>query len=125
MIELSPERLEELNRKIAEWVGFAEVEHHPCYCPTQCKYWHGIDGEFLGKYGDLPDFPHDMQACFEHIVPKLRKLGCSWYIGQPEGDIVHSHIHWIAKDKKFSGYDEEPATALCLAVEKLISKEGR
>jgi len=116
MNKLSPKDLQELNRKMLEFAGFVLAP----YSAFDIPIWQDSNGV---AYLVEPDFTRSMDACIEHILPKLQEMGCSWYIGQPVGDIVHSHIHWIDSDKKFSGYDKEPSMAFCLAVEKMIDNK--
>ncbi len=89
---------EKLNEKLEIWV-FGHKQH------LSCK------------------FPNSLDACFEWLVPKVR---------------VTRHIHFHSFDGKTDwrvvlsnandtiyGRHNEPALALCLAIEKLIDAEAK
>jgi len=92
--------MEELNKKLAEWAGLK---------------W----DRYKGKY----QYPFDvsLDACFKWLVPKVR---------------TQYHIHFHSTDGKAEwrvvlsnanetiyGRDNNPALALCKAIEKLINEE--
>ena len=116
--------MEELKKKIAEWLGFIRNKQNL-----------GRGSEHLwlrpdSKIGTLPDFPNDLNACFEYIVPKLIRCEIWRNLTYKDGGIVggdwsalvstgdHSTSHPLE-----TGVDETPALALCRAVEKLIQGE--
>jgi hypothetical protein len=121
---ISKEQIEEL----AKWCGF--------------KTKKGNFGWYLNdKYfsAEPPDFPHDLNACFRFIAPALQKIGWMMRVqwsplfdndtGKKLSDWTgYAHIYNIDRNKPLSRttdyyqVDIEPATALCLAVLKLIKE---
>ena len=118
---------EELNKKIAEWLGW---EFHP-----DGVHWRmssGVLGWSILK--NLPDFPTSLDACFEYIVPKLNRISIytDKRIGPKNPDTmtyggykatVEVSINNVTQWQEI-GEGETPALALCLAVEKLIDATG-
>lgn len=98
---------QELNKKLAEWVG---VDSFPIY-PTGYDY---------------PDFTQSLDACFKWLVPRLAE----WSISNKERDegevLPYAEIGYRNDSNKWSYFEEwaeTPSLALCLAIEKLIDKE--
>ena len=99
--------MEELDKKIAEWLGMDRV----------------------------PRFSRSIGLCFKHIVPKLNSWG--WYVNlfqsmpinywkchltSPYSGTAPTITLETLRDR-FVECAETPALALCLAVEKLIQGE--
>ena len=126
---------DKLNKKLAEWAGFEYVNEpywvfkaHPNYEPFEVygARWVTPDGR-AASY-KLPDFTNSLDACFKWLVPKLREL--KWKLRLGCGDLSGKfHTQLICWEKEYvrqtrpiiSVYDKDnPALALCLAIEKLI-----
>ena len=122
--------MEELNKKIAEWVGFThyqvgefaggwiEPKHYLELIPDE--------GTFEIK-GDPPNFIESLDACFKYIVPKLRDIKpvtFAWVIqfGNTISDGWYCDLRRVG-DSKNVAFAKTPALAFCKAVEKLIGKE--
>lgn len=123
---------EELNKKLAEWVGFkrlAEEAYPSIYKTCPIVLWELPYGVY---HEDLPNFTQSLDACFKWLVPKL----CRWEIrnyiphivtyDKPRAEIATTYggnpaIHggWLYGEAEA----ETPALALCLAIRKLIDKE--
>jgi len=91
--------MEELNKKIAEWVGITDR---------------------------VPQFTHKIGLCFKYIVPKLRELEFAFNLWDGVGfgnkwlcSALLTHRTW----RHYDADAETPALALCLTVEKLINSE--
>lgn len=109
---------QKLNKRRAVWAGFYFVtddDEHLWIYPDEVQH-----------KGDLPDFPHSLDACFKWLVPKLltqldpdtrkvvlqhgRTKEMDWYFWFE--DWRAPLYHWA--------HAETPALALCLAIDKLI-----
>jgi hypothetical protein len=127
---ISKEQVEEL----AKWAGFRDA-----YELDGRNGWLSPEGLHILPH-DLPDFPTDLNACFKYIVPKLQSIGwmarVQWSplfdndTGKRLSDWTgYAHIYNIDRNKPLSrtadyyAIDKESATALCLAVLKLIKEE--
>ena len=104
---------EELNKKLAEWAGFQE-KWGEIIAPNGAIWWEN----------ELPNFTQSLDACFKWLVPRL------WIcnITLEEGIFWDVHVSipdYHGRNKHGSGQalSENPALALCLAIEKLIDKE--
>ena len=63
----------------------------------------------------VPDFPHSLDACFEHLVPKLTTILIqSEYLEEEYWAVVGDGA------KEYDAGEETPALALCKAIGKLI-----
>ena len=85
--------MEELNKKIAEWVGIKDR---------------------------APHFTRSIGLCFKYIVPKLQeaRLELRLYGGQIGGNF---HVMFVSGGSiRAIAEAETPALSLCQAVEKLI-----
>ncbi len=101
--------MEELNAKIAEWLGFTIGEYpEPRLTPDE-KAWYDPKGMFFSGLKHFMDFPNDIDACFRYIVPKLREI-------MSEEDFAQ----FITKIAVIIFVSLNPALELCRAVEKLI-----
>ncbi|KKK64628.1 hypothetical protein LCGC14_2982290 [marine sediment metagenome] len=104
----------ELNKKLAEWAEIRYVKHTVQVCGQMIERyeWHYPDGSF---HHCAPDFPLSLDACFKWLVPK--------YIRALEDSGLHTAAAW---SRMFSNWlnnmvaitGENPALALCLAIEK-------
>ena len=101
---------EELRNKIAKWLGW---EFH-----ADGVHWRSSP-DVLGcsVLENLPDFPNDLNACFEYTVPKLKYF--SLYYDRGLGWLISIDD----KNRVEMASEESPALALCRAVEKLIQGE--
>jgi len=105
---------QELNRKLAEWAGFFYDEGAEYGIPPVFGLWYPPDNDHIG-YPELPPFTQSLDACFRWLGPKLNDAQKARLPG------VFSHegtftFHW---------FWDNPALALCLAIEKLIDSEAR
>jgi len=92
-----------LNRKLAEWTGFLQIEEDDFYDqpPRTFKGWLYPKE---GRYIQLPDFTQSLDACFKWLVPKAE---------QKSKIVLYD---WLVLRNTV----KDNALALCLAVEKLI-----
>lgn len=97
---------EELNRKLAEFAGFT----YDIFIYQ--RHWKAPDGSSMEE---LPNFTSSLDACFKWLVPAV---GRSKDIEAERRQMVGNLLMSWARDVAFLG--EEPALALCLAIEKLI-----
>lgn len=119
--------MNELNKKLAERVGFTieylrVKDNEP---PT--KYGSGVITGFwrrsnnsLVKLNQL-NFTHSLDACFNWLVPKaidkiIARLNWS---KESALDILFANWRHELRDEV-----EQPALALCKAIEKLIDEDG-
>jgi len=112
--------MEELNRKIAEWVGFEFKSIHDIPS-NNCSYT--VCDIFVNPNDAqefVSDFTTSLDACFKYVVPKLKepyitfyKDGCSIWSMDKGGRCVVAYSE-----------ENNPALAFCKAVEKLIDKEA-
>ena len=123
--------MDELNRRLAEWVGFrleatgvnkeipVWIEPSGVIPESRAEYY------FSGKNYGLPDFASSLDLCFKWLVPKLSSnLGIS--IGK-DGDrpYFYCRIEGAYFDSiRLVKTAETPALALCEAIEQLIDKES-
>jgi len=128
---------DDLNRKLAEWAGF-ELHKGPYYETRiasdgqdrwleetrHTQYWR-IGNE---AHLELPNFTSSLDACFKWLVPKLNPI---------ENLMLFRFIptisgKWYCRIERIGGevlgethdFVEEPALALCKAIEQLIDKEA-
>lgn len=125
---------QKLNEKLARWAGFSQRDYE---VPSEIggvaimsQGWLSPQGEKL--WGKLPDFTDSLDSCFEWLVAKLKK---SFDVSLIEfhyleaikviecqlkgGRNLFTTPVWISDGSD----DAEAATALCLAIEKLIDAE--
>ena len=111
---MTEQKLQELNKKLAEWAGINPIPMEKIY------YDHSTE-----IVEDLPNFTQSLDACFKWLVPKLNLeedelYGITFTYNQPDGGITCS----VATEKKLSqAQGGNSALALCLAIEKLIDGE--
>lgn len=115
--------MEELNKKLAEGVGFKRARY------TTKLY----DYPDKSKYcASLPDLTNSLDACFKWLVPKLKRTEFRLHMWRvTKGWCVN--VLWLedlggrrrerVTSEKYEAVDEHPALALCKAVEKLIDGE--
>ena len=131
--------MNELNQKLAEWVGFKEQFSSD----SGAVGWQYPDdpyppeGEFYVK--GLPDFTKSLDACFKWLVPKLQETGTGYsiefihnktedYSKRFECVLLHEYYginSYFGGANKINTYSDkfDPALALCLAISKLIEQE--
>lgn len=108
---------EELNKKIAEWVGVVFHQDGKQWCPNK-------DGDVWYSPQSLPDFPNDLNACFKYVVPErisevsfMYASNCvSCDIEDLEGKFFEGHVNTDSIEEAW----QKSAMAFSLAVEKLI-----
>lgn len=114
--------MEELNEKIAKWCGFKfshknKAKNFFTGAPGRfVKFWFYLNGEV----SELPDFPNDIKACFEYIVPKLTSFRITY-----NPLYIDGYFAEIKETKNYLATEETPALAFCRAVEKLIDEDTR
>jgi len=118
--------MDELNKKLAEWAGFIEMED--IYKGNRYTVgWEYPDDSELGK---LPNFTKSLDACFKWLVPKLYKQ----YINPIELKVLcplaNCPDFWVVDistqhESIESANGKSFALAFCLALEKLIDSEER
>ena len=118
---------QELNRKLAEWAEWTQINYD-----QYNENYHGYAPLGIMRL-DLPYFTQSLDACFKWLVPRLPE-GESldmivwmeyydvtvWQRGIKPSDIEVAQCNILAKEYS----TESLALALCLAIEKLIDKEG-
>ena len=112
---------EELNKKLAEWVGFKQHKYRKPICnhEPRCSYWQSPEGDHW--YGELPNFTESLDACMKWLGPKV--LRDAKYLIIITQTLVQSrgYIRPVQSGKQYDAVDNHsPALALCLAMEKLI-----
>lgn len=97
LAELSLERRQELKKKMLEFAGFS--------FPTL-------------------NFPHSMDACIEHIVPKLQSFVIGTY--HEDGYLVPQGFYAQVENGLHNGFarGETVPLAFCLALEKMIDSRS-
>ena len=106
---------QELNEKLVEWAGFAFYPGIPDN-PQYGDVWRYPNGDYLPW---LPNFTHDLNACFRWIIP----LVSGWEMGSTHDGRTAATVWDHKKAKIRRGFDKEAAMALCKAFEEL-RKEG-
>ncbi len=107
------ENVDELNKKIVEWLGWK---------PKGNAYvWPD------GRFDFAPKLTTSLDACFEHIVPKLAEDGrfCGMIMATPNKKLkCRFTVDLVEGDSEgVEAEAETAALALCRAVEKLIDGE--
>ena len=103
---------EELNKKIVKWLGW---EFH-----SDGKHWR-MKSDVLGwsVMANLLDFPNDIRACLDYIMPKLNRASIAYSLGGYQAMVqLENGGKWETAENK------NHALALCRAVEKLIDATG-
>jgi len=116
---------QELNKKLAEWAGFALVNWE--------RQVHGIVQPWVSlRYpdntyhdrNDVPNFTQSLDACFKWLVPQTLELIAKKGYCPPTIKLLHLWYDELANLTGDSSNTEQAALALCLAIEKLIDKEN-
>jgi len=121
---MNEQQLQELNKKLAEWVGIAYED----FCTgEEYKHWiHREDGviDFVSVY--LPNFTQFLDTCFKWLVPSaLEKITKRGFI-PPIMKLFQLWYDELVTLTRDSSNTEQAALALCLAIEKLIdAKENK
>ncbi|HUW46153.1 MAG TPA: hypothetical protein VMW50_10220 [Dehalococcoidia bacterium] len=107
-----------VNKKLAEWAGF--VDTHRKFS-SQSSYrgdaWLHPDG----NEKPLPNFTESLDACFKWLVPNIR-----YSLAKRIDNRHESWVNELGHDiLTYYAVADTPALALCLAIEKLIDKEGK
>ena len=106
--KMNEQELRELNKKLAEWVGFREQELADLHGrPEGNLGWYYPNGAWARF---IPDFTQSLDACFKWLVPRLSHYRL---------DKTSPNEHHAYVDRKKSAWAESPTLALCLAIEKL------
>ena len=117
---------EELNKKLAKWVGFKEVKSKDCYAPqTEHGKAHPdsichIEYPDIGICTEFPDFTDSLDACFKWLVPQLNNSELTSFHKSSLTPKYHFICGAITDGNTYWSYGETPALALCLAIERLI-----
>jgi len=102
-------------KKLAEWAGIKPHETRNFFT-----------GEIIDRES-FPDFPNDLNACFDWIEPELYRRGYRYQLSR----LQHGHMTHIIKSSTkgwvdivaFAFDDEKPATAFCKAIEQMLDIE--
>jgi len=108
--------MNELNKKLAEWVEFKKYMNE-AYPDRVWDEWIYPDGK--GWTREL-NFTQSLDACFKWLVPKVN--GVFHY------DLDMGRHTWFVKQigkEMCIGEAETPALALCRAIEKIIDGEKK
>lgn len=122
-----------LKERLAKWRGFKkfgwknwDLWLRPNEKPPEKL---SIGGLFANSHA-LPNFPEDLSACFKWLVPKLQDKGITvdLYGFEHRGFAVNLVSIFPIDDTGScptlgDSKDDNPALALCLAIEKLIDGE--
>ncbi|KKM93253.1 hypothetical protein LCGC14_1210260 [marine sediment metagenome] len=110
----------ELNKKLAEWAGFRRIPYQDC---EDGKAWGYPDSSEWDYERDLPNFTKSLDACFKWLVPKTREK--KFMLNLSSGMLVSNTTVTLHKSKEetYQGFSEDPALALCKAIEKLIGEK--
>ncbi len=136
-----------LNKRLAEWAGFTwhkkneyvhgYLMHGGSWCDGHWDYnskcWYeGTDGEETHfDKDDPPIFTDSLDACFQWLVPKVAEIPNLHiidyqYIGfSKDIDLLRHSWSIILRDDKadYSASNNNPALALCRAIEELIDEK--
>ena len=119
-----------LIEKLARWRGF--TEHWGSWFFARYKetnhWWESPTGR---KFYRLPNFPDRLDACAEHLWPKLTQMSIQVQLSTP-GEVFLWDLLTPGKDRE----DDLPilacwvdrdnlATAFCLALEKYVDSVGK
>ncbi len=106
--------MNELNKKLAEWVGFWQRSDDGWVFPDG-------KGTGWGKF-PLPNFTKSLDACCEWLVPKLEdKVTLRIEFTLPHPAIkVSCYIRYSYDSMKYTGEGDTLALALCRTIEVLI-----
>lgn len=124
-------QLQELNKKLAEWVGF-KFSHK-----NRAKnFFTGALGKMVkfwiypnGDVNELPNFTQFLDACFKWLVPEriaeitfMYASNCvSCDIEDLDSNFYEGHFNTVSIEEAWT----KSALALCLAIEKLIDGDRK
>ena len=115
----------ELNKKLAEWAEFKDVEIDDL---GNLIYWKGSASETKNwGWGKVPRFTESLDGCFKWLVPKLSHIDI---IAKPQNNntIIYVYPDHTSKtyEQTYANFvnTENVALALCLAIEKLIDNQN-
>jgi len=122
--------MKELNEKLAKWAGFQPRDHSENddhRVVHEWRTWPLPSGGPIPEIRDyVPDFTNDLNACFKWLVPHIGMVWIetgSWgKDGEDEAGTDSTISIWSNKEDNWSYHssDENPALALCRAIEKVI-----
>jgi hypothetical protein len=109
----------ELNEKLLKYAGFY-------YSPRGINpYYYDPNGQLINKFNPAPDLPIDLNGIFEWLVPMHPKdnpdIRLIQHVGFDYGRCTLTDI----MGNEYLGENENPATAFCLAFDRLIDAEGK
>lgn len=125
--------MNELNKKLLKFAGFKRCQDTMALSMPSDEWWYPNISHPLREHALPPDFPNDLNACFEHLVP-LVGFDTLWIIRNPDKTsycwgytrgIDNDVICWsktLPIEDCLSPIEDEPATAFCKAVELLERK---
>ena len=105
---------QELNKKLAEWAGLVENRY------THDWFVEGFEAHSV-NIGKLPNFTQSLDACFKWLWRKAIQTLADIDLSSIE-EAIHKLFYLWATERVIR-LNDEPALALCLAIEKLIDKE--
>jgi len=118
---------QKLNEKLAKWAGFnGRYIHHYKVGGAIGVYdgWEYPDGRHRLT---LPRFTTSLDSCFKRLVPKLQSEGYGILLCDSQGKppfLGEIYDERGEREKQVAiANHENPALALCLAIEKLIDPE--
>ena len=122
-----------LNEKLARFIGCRVIKKKMGFEKNGNPIWLfcGCDKGIMENHTDcnyhypnlLIDFTDSLDACFKWLVPKLWKQGYKIILTNYDDDVCQASI--LFGYNSHSEKDANPALALCLAIEKLISSESK
>ncbi len=121
---------QELNKKLAEWAGFVSSHSSPFGAIPIDKEptWYDPNDNWIANR-QLPAFTSSLDACFKWLVPKLNTFYSTFEISfdtaeNPNRYIITIAHHFCGQVYRANSKDN-PALALCLAIEKLVDSEAK
>ncbi len=120
-----------LKQKVALWAGFTPGividKRKGLHFEGNAKVpdWKQPDGQTSwcgSSKGWLPDFPHDLNACFKWLVPKLVQVQLVVTPGLRNAASVYVDPH-ANNQSMFEAEAAHLALALCRAIEQMIDAE--
>ena len=103
----------QLNIRLAEWAGFVQVEYRWHPEPKEVSDWLFPNKVTIGR---LPDFTQDFSICLEWLMPKLN----AWTLSKQAGEREYKARVFINGTPSETGWGDNPALALCRAIQTLI-----
>lgn len=118
---------QKLNKKLAEWAGFYQLA---IFIPADKIDWWLEPEEWYGKRaycpkGKLPNFTQSLDACFKWLVPKvhayvLQSFSSGHHLHHASVTLPYTNLQDMQVFSANVVRTENPALALCLAIEKLM-----